>query len=342
MAGMALSFRRTQRAGCAKLVVWTPARGSERATALGAALADLVLKNDDAPGAPARAEVVFEEFDVAAHARGTPFEAYAREHVIENEAEGVRAASDAAGNSAGFGKGGDKKTDEAVHHFSDFFQMLVLWVHGGVYLDGDVFFLRDTWPLWGSEFVYQWSFIFDGYANNAVMGMRAQQPPPAMLAAGAGASPGASVGDEAHVKFAKKLVGTPKPGSRCCKTWGPALWGGAAAYLHVFPSPFFDPFWLRHDLSHSQERSVKRYPTTTGEARGKPSLGWDWIAHAPRPGGAAEPWFFDGAFMMHWHAGAGAGADRGSWHMQAKPGSFLDELYTSTGIAAVLKKVQRA
>ena len=51
---------------------------------------------------------------------------------------------------------------------------------------------------------------------------------------------------------------------------------------------------------------------------------------------------FDGAFMMHWHAGAGAGADRGSWHMQAKPGSFLDELYTSTGIAAVLKKVQRA
>ena len=67
-------------------------------------------------------------------------------------------------------------------------------------------------------------------------------------------------------------------------------------------------------------------------------LDWGWIAHAPRPGGARAPWFFEGSFMMHWHAGAGAGADRNSWHMQPKPGSYLEELYASTGITAVLAK----
>ena len=126
---------------------------------------------------------------------------------------------------------------------------------------------------------------------------------------------------------------------RCCKSWGPSLWGGACGYLHVFPVVFFDPFWLRHDFGHSKERSVARYPTTTGDAAGKRSIGWDWIARAPRFGGKSAPWFFDGSFMMHWHAGAGAGADRNSWHMQPKPGSFLDELYTSTGIAALLREL---
>ena len=87
---------------------------------------------------------------------------------------------------------------------------------------------------------------------------------------------------QAHESFAKKLIGTPKPGSRCCKSWGPALWGGAAAFLHVFPSPFFDPFWLRHDLRHSGERSVARYPTVSGEPGARPVLEWAWIAHAPR------------------------------------------------------------
>ena len=54
--------------------------------------------------------------------------------------------------------------------YSDFVRFLVLNTYGGIYIDGDVIFLRDMKPFWYRNFVYRWSFT-DWY-NTAIMGFR--------------------------------------------------------------------------------------------------------------------------------------------------------------------------
>jgi hypothetical protein len=54
--------------------------------------------------------------------------------------------------------------------FSDFVRFLVLYKYGGLYTDGDVFYLRDMRPFWNKNFVHRWSFT-DNY-NTAVMGLQ--------------------------------------------------------------------------------------------------------------------------------------------------------------------------
>ena len=54
--------------------------------------------------------------------------------------------------------------------FSDFIRFLVLYKYGGIYTDGDVFYLRDMRPFWNKNFVHRWSFT--GYYNTAVMGLQ--------------------------------------------------------------------------------------------------------------------------------------------------------------------------
>ena len=54
--------------------------------------------------------------------------------------------------------------------FSDFVRFLVLYKYGGIYVDGDVIFLRDMRPFWNKNFVHRWSFTED--YNTAVMGLR--------------------------------------------------------------------------------------------------------------------------------------------------------------------------
>ena len=54
--------------------------------------------------------------------------------------------------------------------FSDFIRFLVLYKYGGIYTDGDVFYLRDMRPFWNKNFVHRWSFT-ENY-NTAIMGLR--------------------------------------------------------------------------------------------------------------------------------------------------------------------------
>ena len=53
---------------------------------------------------------------------------------------------------------------------SDFVRFLVLYNYGGIYVDGDVIFLRDMKPLWTKNFLYRWSFLHS--YNTAVMGIQ--------------------------------------------------------------------------------------------------------------------------------------------------------------------------
>ena len=54
--------------------------------------------------------------------------------------------------------------------FSDFIRFLVLYKYGGIYTDGDVFYLRDMRPFWSKNFVHRWSFTED--YNTAIMGLQ--------------------------------------------------------------------------------------------------------------------------------------------------------------------------
>ncbi len=128
------SFRATQSKTCAKLVVWTPTVGSERATIKGKELVEAVEAMDGAP-------VVFQVLQTKELAHGTPFEDYVNRAILPHDWSTA--------------KPGDKK--EGTRHFSDFFQLFILYLYGGVYFDADQVLLRDMWPLYGMHFVYQWS-----------------------------------------------------------------------------------------------------------------------------------------------------------------------------------------
>lgn len=52
--------------------------------------------------------------------------------------------------------------------FSDFVRFVVLYSYGGIYTDGDVFYLRNMKPFWTKNFVHRWSFLED--YNTAIMG----------------------------------------------------------------------------------------------------------------------------------------------------------------------------
>ena len=96
------SFRATQNPTCAKLVVWTPTQGSERATDKGKELVEAVEAMDGAP-------VVFQVLQTKELAHGTPFEDYVNRAILPHDW-----STD---------KPGDKK--EGTRHFSDFFQLFI-------------------------------------------------------------------------------------------------------------------------------------------------------------------------------------------------------------------------
>jgi hypothetical protein len=53
--------------------------------------------------------------------------------------------------------------------YSDFVRFLVLYKYSGIYVDGDVVFLKDMSPFWHSNFAYRWSS--QSYVNTAVLGI---------------------------------------------------------------------------------------------------------------------------------------------------------------------------
>jgi hypothetical protein len=49
---------------------------------------------------------------------------------------------------------------------SDFLRFAVLDIYEGIYVDGDIMFLRDMRVLWDENFFYRWSFTH--YVNNGI------------------------------------------------------------------------------------------------------------------------------------------------------------------------------
>ena len=266
------SFRGTQN-HCSKLVVWTPREGSERSTPQSR---KLVAKIEGMSGP----EVVFEPLDVVAMAKGTLFEDFVARTIVPESWETVHP--------------GDKK--EGTRHFSDFFQLFVLWRYGGIYFDADMILLRDFYPLWGLNFEYQWSFIPDKL-NNAVQGLR-------------------------KGRDAEKLIvhGGKLESSQCCKGWGATLWRAKfvkTANTYALPCTAFDPFWLRLDGHHTGEAKNPSLPYPTPFDR-------TWLFRSPYDP-TTKPWYH-GAFAIHWHGGAGGpkGGDTNVWDPEIRPGSYAD------------------
>lgn len=281
------SFKATQNPSCAKLVVWTPVKGSERATERGRELVEAV---EAMAGAP----VVFEVLRTQQMARGTPFEEYVNRAILPHDW-----STD---------KPGDKK--EGTRHFSDFFQLFVLYLYGGVYFDADQVLLRDMWPLYGMHFVYQWSFDQQKF-NNAVQGLR-----------------------KGHgLKIVRHGGKLERKG--CCRGWGNAIWSakimrmsGTATY--ALPCSAWDPFWLRMDGHISGEMS-------------RPSIKWpepasrNWLFQSLH---ADYGEWYAGAFGIHWHGGAGGphggGDAQAIWEPKVRAGSYFDHwerLYSNEGLA---------
>ncbi|KAJ1455999.1 hypothetical protein M885DRAFT_587320 [Pelagophyceae sp. CCMP2097] len=265
------SFKATQHSQCAKLVVWTPTRASERSSPASMAM---VREIEEMSGA----EVVFHHLEptrLLAMSKATLFEDYVNRAVLPHNWE----SSDA------------KAERESTKHFSDFLQHFVLWRYGGIYFDADQVLLRDLFPLWGLNFEYQWSFLPDRF-NNAVQGMRKGE-------------------NEGLIRAGNKLQGLG-----CCKGWGNTLWQaklvGHLGKSYGLPCMAFDPFWLRMDAHH------------TGELK-NPSLVYppgnrNWLFHAPFE--SAGDWY-DGAFGIHWHGGAGGHQDADAWSPKISPDSYF-------------------
>ena len=263
------SFRATQHAQCAELIVWTPRLGSERSTDEARALVESV----EAMGG---AKITFQALDVVAMAKDTMFEDFVNRTIKPKSWE--------------TSKPGDKK--EGTSHFSDFFQLFVLWRYGGIYFDADMVLLRDLYPLWGLNFEYQWSFIPEKF-NNAVQGLRKGEGEKLIIHGG-------------------KLRATS-----CCRGWGATLWRAMvvkASNTYGLPCSAFDPFWLRMDGHHTGEL---QHPTLNYP----PNADRHWLFTQPYQ--KTKDWY-RGAFGIHWHGGAGGpqGGNTDVWQPTFLEGSY--------------------
>jgi hypothetical protein len=121
--------------------------------------------------------------------------------------------------------------------FSDFIRFLVLYSYGGIYVDGDVMFLRDMKPFWNKNFVYRWSAA--NFYNTAVMGINENL-------------------NENIKKVYELIINKAKTGKELVKGFYPsriknAVYnlnnGSIYSYkgLNVYHSVIFDPAWLCND-----------------------------------------------------------------------------------------------
>ena len=181
-----------------------------------------------------------------------------------------------------------------TRHFSDFFQLFVLQIYGGVYFDADQVLLRDMFPLWGLHFEYQWSFDTHKF-NNAVQG----------LTKGHG---------DRLIRHGGKL-----DAQGCCKGWGNTLWSAKSMAMshtrtYALPCSAWDPFWLRMDghITGEMKRPSLVYPTPAHRG---------WLFHAKYD--EVGDWY-EGAFGIHWHGGAGGpGGGAKAWTPAIKPDSYF-------------------
>ena len=156
---------------------------------------------------------------------------------------------------------------------SDFFRMVVLYKHGGTYVDIDTMFLRDLNLVRhvahsADEFCYPWSAHLP-YGNNAVLRLRQRS------------------------ETARALL------ERCCEinscdpTRVLRFDENAGLDLLVLPCVFFDPLWPHHD----RRDRYREAPFDRFEDFFRP-FGWRF-RRKPRIRSYRD--FFPGALAYHWH-----------------------------------------
>ncbi len=132
-----------------------------------------------------------------------------------------------------------KRTPGDVILYSDFVRFVVLYNYGGIYIEGDVIFLREMKHFWNKNFVYRWSYT-SGY-NTAVMGIR--------------------YGHGYYIeKIYKEIVLAADSHSSLVAGFYPLKVSGLVDRLNnngtftytdfeLFSSVLFDPAWLCHDVA---------------------------------------------------------------------------------------------
>ena len=165
--------------------------------------------------------------------------------------------------------------------YSDFVRFLVLYTYGGIYVDGDVIFLRDMKPFWYRNFVYRWSFTES--FNTAIMGLK-----------------------KAHGEHVEKFYKTVVDSSHSLvASFYPSSVKDTVAGLsnnnfyhyedlEVYSSVLFDPGWLCFDVGDTLDlpNTICRFP-----------LFYDHVItrdEFDKNGGK----LFDGAFTHHLHLGS--------------------------------------
>jgi len=172
--------------------------------------------------------------------------------------------------------------------YSDAVRFLLLYKHGGIYVDADTLLLRSMEPLRGLEFMYEWGS--SNSTNTAVFG------------------------SYPHSSFVATLIQKAlKAGLKCnlqAGTVGFDSWAFAAAFhpanvlqrapedfaaqVTVLSSLLFDPIWLVHESAHWNSHTITRIHVTRGFS--------DFFTNASHVVGPRIPAeTFHGAFTHHWH-----------------------------------------
>lgn len=152
---------------------------------------------------------------------------------------------------------------------ADGFRLLALYQYGGVYFDLDVLFLKPLSPvLSAGEFCYAWES--QPYANNALLYLKK--------------------GGELAQRLTEKALRL-----ETFRPWQLLVYGDRAlsSYI-VYPSPFFDPLWMRRPGDQGYLENFEDF-FTKPVIRENPEIfaGMDFTLEN-------QP-FFPGAYAHHWH-----------------------------------------
>ncbi|CAF1026324.1 unnamed protein product [Brachionus calyciflorus] len=171
--------------------------------------------------------------------------------------------------------------------FSDLVRFIVLDVYGGIYTDGDVFYLKDMSLLWTRNFAYKWSHLNE--LNTAVLGINKNVD-----------SRINEIYDLIFEKFSlrprylileklDKIIAKSHPESISYFIGKDKLFNND--YLKVYHSFLFDPIWLCNDgkIKVLNEKLVCSFSDFTKRAHIK-------------QGEFKRENFFPGAFTYHIHS----------------------------------------
>jgi Glycosyltransferase sugar-binding region containing DXD motif len=152
-------------------------------------------------------------------------------------------------------------------------RLVILYKHGGVYLDLDTMLLRDLsdlfdQPFMNDDFCYRWSADLP-YGNNAVMRFRR--------------------GSESALKLLERSVQEGSCNPRVVLEFE----GGEGIDLTILPCAFFDPLW-----PHLDGKCQLESPPFDGFEGFFRKFSWRF---RPGPDASSYREFFPGAFAYHWH-----------------------------------------